>query len=86
VKAQELSKGRLNITACAIWPRKPPVPQKVVQNGCLDSQPSREKIVHFHRDQNGQHEQLDADSDGSYQGKPEQTAARVRAHASLSSL
>jgi hypothetical protein len=66
VKAQELRKGRLKITACTILPRKPPVPHKVVQNGCFDSQPSREKIVHFHRDQNGQDEQLDADSNGSH--------------------
>jgi hypothetical protein len=86
MKAQQLSQGGTNPSAGAIRPGVALVPEKIVQNGSFHSQPSRQQIIHFHGDENRQQPELNTDPDGSHQREAEETEARVRSHASVSSL
>jgi hypothetical protein len=66
MKAQQLGKGGANPLAGAICPGEALVPQEVVQDGRFDGQRRRQQIIHFHRDENRQHTQLNSDPDSSH--------------------
>jgi len=53
VKPQQLRDGRACRIAQAISPGIALVPEKIVQNGCLNSQRRGQQIIHRHCDQDG---------------------------------
>jgi hypothetical protein len=77
---------RCSSAARTIRPSEALVPQEVVQDSCFHGHPGRKQIIHLHRDERSQHAQLNANSNGSHEREAEKTEARVRSHASLSSL
>jgi|HubBroStandDraft_6_1064221.scaffolds.fasta_scaffold154130_3 hypothetical protein len=83
MKAQQLRKSSTYTNANAIYPGKPLMPEKIVQNRCFDCQPCRQQIIQFHRDEGGQRPELNANPDGSYQRETQHT--ETRCHANLSS-
>jgi hypothetical protein len=86
MKAQQLSQGCPHAVGCAVGPGVALMPEKIVQDGSFHGQPRRQQIIHLHRDQRGEHSQLNGDPDGSHQRETEQPQACGRGHASRSSL
>jgi hypothetical protein len=85
MKAHQLIE-RFPSAARAVPPGEALVPQKIVQDSCFHRHPRGQQVIHLHRDERSQHAQLNANSNGSHQREAEETEARVRGHASLSSL
>jgi hypothetical protein len=85
MKTHQLTE-RFPSAARAIRPGEALVPQEVVQDSCFHGHPGRQQVIHLHRDERSQHAQLNANSNGPHEREAEKTEARVRGHASLSSL